>query len=91
VEKALCPNKELLNFLREFREAVYKNGIKTVVSYRAFERIYMLEEEFDDLTDCLNSCLCKGLKKDDIIMLHSQIEAESKYKDALLELANSKK
>lgn len=90
VEKALCPDVDLLTFLREYRKSVYKNGIMTVVSYRAFKRIYMLEDEFDDLTECLDSCLCKGLKKDDLLLIHKQIKSESRYKDALHRLANSR-
>lgn len=86
LEFLLCPDQELRFFLREYRKAMYENGIMSVVSYRAFRRMYLLEGRFEKLYECLDSCLCKGLCKDDLLMIWKRISSESRYKDALKEL-----
>ena len=91
VESALCPNQELHNFLREYRGSIYSNGLMSTVSYRAFRRMYLLEEQFDNLSECLDSCLCKGLCKDDLRLIYKQIKTESKYKEALKVLVDARR
>lgn len=91
VESALCPNQELHSFLREYRGAIYSNGLMSTVSYRAFRRLYLLEEQFDNLSECLDSCLCKGLCKDDLRLIYKQIKTESKYKEALKVLVDARR
>ena len=90
VEAALCPDHELQTFLREYRNAVNKNGLMSSVSYRAFRRMYLLESRYEKLHECLDSCLCKGLCRDDLLMIHKQIKTANKYKEALKVLAESR-
>lgn len=86
VESVLCPDTELATFLREYRNAVNRNGIMSAVSYRAFRRMYLLESNFSDLPDFLDFCLCKGLCRDDLLLLYKNIRSQSRYKEALMEL-----
>lgn len=88
IEATLCPNDEMREFLRQYREIVYHSGLLAVVSYRVFKRMYIMESRFDNLSELLDCCLCKGLCKDDLIMIHKRLFYEGKYKDALGELAS---
>ena len=87
IEAALCPDSELRTFLREYRRAINKNGIMSAVSYRAFRRMYKLQDRFDDLNELLECCLCKGLCKDDLMMIYDQIRIDSIYRNAIKQVA----
>ena len=90
IEAELCPDSEMLAFLREYRKAVVKNGIMTAVSYRAMRRLYKMEKAVDSLPELLDICLCKGLCKDDLEHIAGDIDIDSKYTRALGELSESR-
>ena len=90
IETALCPDEELRSFITEYRKGINNNGIMSVVSYRAYRRMYLLEGRIHDICELLDSCLCKGLCKDDLMLIYGQITRNSKYKDALKRLADNR-
>ena len=66
VEKALAgDNKNLLQFIWEFRKAVEDAQIKFVVSYRAITRLHKLEDVLD-AGEALQICLLRSLDEDDM-------------------------
>lgn len=85
IENGIACDIELADFCRNFRKAAAKNGIQTVVSYRAIDRLAKMTQLLD-LEEALKTCLTKGLEKDDIKIICNDIE-DSKYKTALRKLA----
>lgn len=75
-------NHELVQFCRDFRKSAEKAGIKVVVSYRAISR---LAKMLNILTveEAIDTCLVKGLEKDDINIIYNGIYKDSQYKQAL--------
>lgn len=90
IEEAICPNYELLEFLREFRKVALHNGIMTVVSYRAMKRMFIMEKAINSKSELLDTCLCKGLSNDDLRLIYNQLTVRNKYTNALLKLIRSK-
>lgn len=77
---------ELADFCRDFRKAAKKTGIQIIVSYREIGRLAKFAKLFK-LSEALDSCLLKGLGKDDINIICSELPA-SKYKEALRAVAS---
>jgi hypothetical protein len=70
IEEAVAGgNKNLLNFVWKFREAVEKTQIKFIISYRAIERLHKLEDVFD-AGEALQMCLLRSLDLDDMKMIY---------------------
>ena len=88
IEDSMAGNRELADFCREFRKAADKTGIQVITSYRAINRLAKMTQIMH-LTDALDTCLIKGLAKDDISIICKEL-SNSKYKSALLELATRK-
>ena len=66
VEEAIAGgNKNLLQFVWSFREAIEKAQIKFVVSYRAIERLHKLEDVLE-AGEALQICLLRSLDPDDM-------------------------
>ena len=66
IEEAIAGgNKNLLQFVWAFREAIEKSGIKFVISYRAIERLHKLEDVFE-AGEALQICLLRSLDMDDM-------------------------
>lgn len=77
-----CGDIELAQFCREFRNAAHNSGQQVIVSYRAIGRLAkMLQILSED--EALETCLVKGLEKDDLNMIYNGIVLDSKYKRAL--------
>ena len=77
-----CGDTELAQFCREFRNAARKAGQQVIVSYRAIGRLAKMVQILD-IDEALETCLVKGLEKDDLHIIYSGIVLDSKYKRAL--------
>lgn len=78
-------NSELVTFCQEFRKSAVNSGVKALVSYRAIGRIAKLETLLG-LEECLKTCLCKSLEKDDLNLVANGISTNSKYKNAITKI-----
>lgn len=76
---------ELAGFCREFRKAAQKAGQQIVVSYRAIGRLAKMIQLLD-IEEALETCLVKGMEKDDVSIICDGIMIDSKYKKALRKL-----
>lgn len=84
VEEAIAGgNKNLLQFIWSFREAVEKAQIKFVVSYRAIERLHKLEDVLE-AGEALKICLLRSLDLDDmkVICRNMNLPSSNAYADA---------
>lgn len=74
---------ELVDFAEDFRNAAQKSGVRLVLSYRAIGRIAKMKELLS-LEDTLNTCLIKGMEKDDLNMIMDSMNNQtSQYFKAL--------
>lgn len=73
---------ELANFCRDYRKSAKKGGLQVIVSYRAISRLAKMMQIMD-LQEALDTCLVKGLDKDDINVILNGLSREDKYKTAL--------
>lgn len=84
IENGMAIDIELADFCREFRSASKKAGVQVIVSYRAISRLAKMVQLLD-LSEALQTCLVKGLEKDDINVICNELK-DSKYKRALRQL-----
>lgn len=84
IENGMAMDIELADFCREFRSASQKAGVQTIVSYRAIQRLAKMTQLLE-LSEALDTCLVKGLEKDDINIICNELK-DSKYKTALRSL-----
>ena len=75
-------DKELVKFCRDFRKASKKSGVDIIVSYRGIGRLAKMSKLLS-LDDAIKGCLIKGLEKDDVNMIISNMKDSSKYYDSL--------
>lgn len=76
IEKAVAKgNDELVKFCRAFREGATKAGVSVIVSYRAIGRMAKMEGIVKNRQTLIRTCLTKGLERDDIAMIVSNMEA----------------
>lgn len=73
---------ELATFCREFRNAAKNAGQQVVVSYRAIGRLAKMMQVLS-IEEALETCLVKGLEKDDVNIICNGIVTANKYKEAL--------
>lgn len=88
VEEAIAGgNKNLLQFIWSFREAIEKAQIKFVVSYRAIERLHKLEDVLE-AGEALKICLLRSLDLDDmkVICRNMNLPSSNAYADAFQRL-----
>lgn len=76
---------ELVVFANDFREAARKAGIRALMSYRAIGRIAKMKQIMP-VQEVLQTCLVKGMEKDDINMLINEMKFENQYKKALKQI-----
>lgn len=80
-------NEELLKFCREYRNAARKNGVDIIVSYRGIGRlakmVNLLSKE-----EALQTCLFKGLEKDDLSMMLNDI-SDGSFKSSMKRVVQS--
>lgn len=77
-----CGDTELARFCREFRNAAHKAGQQVIVSYRAIGRLAKMLQILS-IEEALETCLVKGLEKDDLNIIYNGIVLDSKYKRSL--------
>ena len=78
-------NTEIADFCRDFRKAAMKAGLNIIVSYRAIGRLAKMTQILDT-EEALETCLLKGIEKDDINMIYDNMRTHSKYREALARL-----
>lgn len=84
IEDNVCPNKEIADFCREFRNVCNKNGVHHIVSYREMSRLYkMIEIAKLDKETAVKTCLLKGLEKDTLKMIMNAMRGNEEYKKVL--------
>ena len=81
-------NKELAQFCRDFRKSADKNGVNVIVSYRAIGRLAKMLQLLDT-EEAIETCLLKGLEKDDINVIMNGIRRNSVYKDAMKKIVET--
>lgn len=74
IEKAIAGgDKELLAFIKDFREAIRKSDIKFTVSYRAIERLTKLKDMFD-LPTAIQLAVLRGMSSDDAKLIANNLD-----------------
>lgn len=89
LEKALYPNKQILEFMWSFRDAVYQSKIPHIVSTRGIGKVYKKEINGIPVQDILTSNVVKNLNQDDvntIIGNMHDIDKSNKYYDGIKQL-----
>lgn len=81
-----CGDTELAQFCRMFRKSAQKSGQQVVVSYRAIGRLAKMIQLLG-IEEALETCLVKGLEKDDLNIIINGIPVDGKYKKALANIA----
>lgn len=87
IEDSLSPSMALVDFCRDFRAASRKAGINIIVSYRAINRLSKMIQLLDT-KEAIQTCLLKGLERDDINMILTNMQTQSKYTRALKNIVN---
>ena len=87
IEDSLSTDREIVDFCRDFRTAANKAGLNIIVSYRAIGRLAKMSQILDD-EEALETCLLKGIEKDDVNMIYQNMRTASKWKDALAKIMN---
>ena len=73
---------ELADFCRDFRKSALTAGLNVIVSYRAIGRLAKMVQILS-LEEAIDTCLVKGLDKDDITIVEKGMNKYSKYRKAL--------
>ena len=85
IEDSVANDIDLANFCREYRRAANEAGVQVIVSYRAIGRLAKMVQLLST-EEALDTCLVKGLDKDDIHMIRRGIKCNNKYTEALKHL-----
>lgn len=87
IEDGVCPDKDIADFCRAFREACVRNGVNHIVSYREMSRLNkMINVAGLDKAEALKCCLVKGLEWDTLRMILGQLDDGLAYKEILKKL-----
>ena len=79
---------KLADFCRAFRKAAKDAGQQVVVSYRNIDMVAKMSQIMD-LDEALETCLVKGMERDDLnIIINSIGDVDGKYKTALRKIAS---
>lgn len=90
IEDNVCPDSDIADFCRAFREVCNKNGVHHIVSYREMSRLYkMIDIAGMDKTTALKTCLIKGLERDSLVMICGQLSDNLKLKENLKNILNN--
>ena len=79
---------ELADFCRDFRRGAKKSGVSITVSYRAIGRLAKMMHILS-IEEALQTCLVKGMEKDDVNAIQSNMTDSSKYMTALRKVIRS--
>lgn len=86
IENSVAGDIEIAQFCREFRKSAEHAGVKVIVSYRAIGRLAKMLQLLT-VKEALETCLIKGMEKDDIHMIAQGIKGTNKYANTLREMA----
>lgn len=86
IENSVAMDIELADFCRDFRKAANKAGVQVIISYRGIERLAKMMQLLS-INEALETCLIKGMDKDDVHMIEQAMTVSSKYRSALREIA----
>lgn len=82
IEDSVAGDKELADFCRDFRKAAEKAGVQVIVSYRGIGRLAKMLHLLT-IREALETCLLKGLERDDVNMILGKMRRENKYRAEL--------
>ena len=92
IEDAVCPDKDIADFCRNFRKVCVKNGVHHITSYREMSRLYkMIVQAGLDKAVAIKTCLTKGLEKDTLNIILNDMDANLEYKKFFKEMINNLK
>lgn len=74
-------DKDMINFIHDFRNALRTADIKHVVSYRAIEALADIKDDFET-SEAIQFAVLKGLSKDDAKMIARNMETSNAYTKA---------
>lgn len=77
-----CGDVELANFCRQFRKIAAKTGQQVIVSYRAIGRLAKMKQILH-IDEAIETCLVKGMEKDDLNIICKELPADSLYRAAV--------
>lgn len=86
IENSVAGDIELADFCREFRKSAQKAGVQVIVSYRAIGRLAKMIQLLS-IKEALETCLIKGMEKDDVHMIENGMSTNNKFRTALREIA----
>lgn len=86
IENSVALDIELADFCRAFRKSADKAGIQVIVSYRAIGRLAKMCKLLS-IKEALETCLIKGMDKDDVNIIKNGIQMNNQYTKALAEIA----
>lgn len=86
IENSVAMDIELADFCRDFRRAANKAGVQVIISYRGIGRLAKMMQLLS-INEALETCLIKGMDKDDVHMIEQAMTVSSKYRSALREIA----
>jgi hypothetical protein len=74
IENSLTGRKDLLDFVRDFRQACEKSSLPHPVSYREIIRMDKMLNIGWPVKKTIRTCLLKGLQEDDVNMLVNELK-----------------
>lgn len=86
IENSLTDDKDLLDFVREFRKICNDNSINHIISYRAITRMAKMKSVLP-IEQVLRTCLLKNLEIDDIRMIVSEMRNHGEWTEGLKKCA----
>lgn len=90
IEDAVCPDKDIADFCRNFRSICDKNGVHHIISYREMSRLYkMIVKAELDKAVAIKTCLTKGLEKDTLNIILNDMKDTVEYKKYFKEMLNN--
>ena len=79
LEKALCPDEDLKQFIYDIRNSAAKNKVNCIVGMRCLINAYdMLANDFDK-QDIVTDAIIKGLQEDDINVLKNDLNSNNPW------------
>lgn len=89
IEKKVCPDNELRDFVVDFRKSCDEGGINHIVSYRELGRLYKMIKQYGlNDKEALETCLIKNLQRDDLrqVLSGMSVDTKNKYRKELKDL-----
>ena len=85
IEDSVAQDIELADFCREFRKSAEKAGVQVIISYRGIGRLAKMSKLLST-KEALETCLIKGMDRDDVNMIKNGIHMNNQYTRALEEI-----